>query len=505
MTPPTEPHVFLSYVHEDSAQVDELQTALESVGLKVWRDKNSISPGDDWEEAIKAAITSNSLAFLACFSEASESKEVSGQRPELILATEQLRARKPGKKWFFSVRFADVPLPHYSIGAGRSLTTYQFEDLFGTNKLAGTMRVVTAINDLFRDRGAAAPGEAPPPAAPPGTTAAQFKRDLLNPMGQADVTTHATRVVREVRASIDDPDTFPFTEPADSSTVGRLRELIRQERAYRAAVRPALECIAAGCEWGGRDHLNSWTRAINTLSKARPDAAGLIQHGGVFADFARLPAVLAMCAGAIAAVHKEKFDALRAVTLDPTIYLPRSGWGTSERVSAIHKLGIWDILPDRPTATALYVAARDEPTELTDDVLQQIATGRGRQPATPGSDYLHTVLRPVFDELEDDEFDEAFDTTEVLLALIVADAKAETGKWVRDPWIGRFARLHYEHLGGESTYQRVIAQARHALAAWGPIHAGLFGGTGSARLEAAIAELDGELDPWQRQHMPRGY
>ncbi len=494
--------MFLSYVREDAEAVDELQEALEAGGIKVWRDRDSIGFGDDWEAEIKSAITSNSLAFLACFSEASVTKEKSGQRPELILATDELRLRSPEKKWFFAVRFGEVDLPHYSIGAGRSLTTYQYEDLFGPKKLAAITRVVVAIRELFADAG----GPAPPPAPVAGHGATlQLKRDLLEPSRRADAAAYVTRTVRTTRAAVTDETTFPFKGPDDTDTIGRLREFIRQEREYRAAVRPMLECIAAGCEWGGPEHLGLWTRAINALSKDRDEPPpGAVHYGGPLAYFTRLPATLALVAGSVAAVYAEKFDALRAVTLDATILLPRSGWGTEERVSALSALGIWEFLPDRETATVLWVALRDEPEELADDLLRQIASGRGRRrPPTPGSDYLALALRPIFSDLEDDEFDDAFNTAEVLLALIVADAKVETGKWVRDPWIGRFARLHYE-LGGESVYQRVIARARAEGAGWAPLSAGLFGNS-LDRVEAAIAQLGTEMEAWERDHMPYGY
>ena len=50
-------HVFISYVREDSAEVEGLQQMLEAAGIPVWRDKASLWPGEDWRARIRDAIT----------------------------------------------------------------------------------------------------------------------------------------------------------------------------------------------------------------------------------------------------------------------------------------------------------------------------------------------------------------------------------------------------------------------------------------------------------------
>jgi hypothetical protein len=62
------PHVFISYVREDSGEVDALQRALEVAGVRVWRDTSDLWPGEDWRSRIRDAIAGNALAFIACFS-----------------------------------------------------------------------------------------------------------------------------------------------------------------------------------------------------------------------------------------------------------------------------------------------------------------------------------------------------------------------------------------------------------------------------------------------------
>jgi len=60
-------HVFLSYVREDSTQVDRLQQILRQAGIPVWRDTSDLGPGQDWPVQIRRAITGDALVFLVCF------------------------------------------------------------------------------------------------------------------------------------------------------------------------------------------------------------------------------------------------------------------------------------------------------------------------------------------------------------------------------------------------------------------------------------------------------
>jgi signal recognition particle subunit SEC65 len=118
-------HAFISYVHEDSESVDAICEVLEAAGISVWRDKDQLWPGDEWKIQMRRAIQNNSLAFIACFSEASNAKESTYQNEELILAVEEYRKRKPGRPWLFPVRFGNVELPKYDLGANKTLDALQ--------------------------------------------------------------------------------------------------------------------------------------------------------------------------------------------------------------------------------------------------------------------------------------------------------------------------------------------------------------------------------------------
>jgi len=153
-------HVFISYVREDSARVDELQRALEAAGIPVWRDTADLWPGEDWRANIRRAITNNALVFIACFSQAGLDREESYQNEELILAIEQLRRRRPDNPWLIPVRFDKCQIPDLDLGAGRTLASIQWADLFGYNAESNVIRLISAIQRILRkDSKSAEPGE----------------------------------------------------------------------------------------------------------------------------------------------------------------------------------------------------------------------------------------------------------------------------------------------------------------------------------------------------------
>lgn len=142
-------HAFISYVHEDSDHVDVLQRALQAAGVRVWRDKDDLWPGDDWRMMISRAITDNALVFIACFSSHSAARTMSYQNEELTLAREQFRLRPPGARWLIPVRFDKCQLPRLSLGAGLMLDSIHCADLFGDRREAAMKRLVTTVQGLL--------------------------------------------------------------------------------------------------------------------------------------------------------------------------------------------------------------------------------------------------------------------------------------------------------------------------------------------------------------------
>jgi hypothetical protein len=142
-------HVFISYAHVDSDRVDQLQRTIEAAGIRVWRDKADLWPGQDWGVEIRRAITDNALVFIACFSQASLARSKSYQNEELTLAVEQLRQRPLDDSWLIPVRFNECEIPDRDIGGDRTLTSIQRVDLFGDHFDDGATRLVAAVKRIF--------------------------------------------------------------------------------------------------------------------------------------------------------------------------------------------------------------------------------------------------------------------------------------------------------------------------------------------------------------------
>jgi TIR domain len=138
-------HVFISYVREDSAAVDQLQEALEAAGIRVWRDTADLWPGEDWRAMIRSAITDDALVFIACFSHKSLARRRSYQNEELALAIDQMRQRRPDEPWLVPVRFDDCEIPDLNLGGGRSLSAIHRADVFPGSFDKGAQRLTTAV------------------------------------------------------------------------------------------------------------------------------------------------------------------------------------------------------------------------------------------------------------------------------------------------------------------------------------------------------------------------
>ncbi len=112
--------VFISYVKENSLQIDRICKALSEHNIKYWRDKKDIDPGKFWKDAIKAAIN-NGAYFLACFSKEYNEREETYMNEELLEAIEILRTKKYDSGWFIPIKLSSCEIPAIPIGPGRTL------------------------------------------------------------------------------------------------------------------------------------------------------------------------------------------------------------------------------------------------------------------------------------------------------------------------------------------------------------------------------------------------
>jgi hypothetical protein len=103
---------------------------------------------------------------------------------------------------------------------------------------------------------------------------------------------------------------------------------------------------------------------------------------------------------------------------------------------------------------------------------------------------LFKLLQPRLDDVLfiGQNYESAFDEFEVLLALVVADAAAQSDKPLWGP-VGRFGWKH--HRGPDSPLVRIVDAARTEGAEWPPFKSGLFSGDPARFLSVADEYMKG--------------
>lgn len=136
-------HVFISYVHENEPLVRMLISELNRHNIQVWVDKDNISPGTRWQDAIRNAIRDGDY-FFACLSKEYEDKKTY-MNEELIIAIEELRQRPRTKAWFIPVLLTKTEIPDIPIGAGETLRSIQAVMLYDDNWEIGIKKLISMV------------------------------------------------------------------------------------------------------------------------------------------------------------------------------------------------------------------------------------------------------------------------------------------------------------------------------------------------------------------------
>jgi len=136
-------HVFISYVRENSQNVQRIYDELVSHGVKVWLDRNEIKPGYRWKDAIQEAIRKGDF-FIACFSKEYSGRDKTFMNEELTLAIEELRQRPTDRAWFIPVLLSECDVPNIKISAVETLRDIQWVELY-KDWQDGIQRILSVI------------------------------------------------------------------------------------------------------------------------------------------------------------------------------------------------------------------------------------------------------------------------------------------------------------------------------------------------------------------------
>jgi hypothetical protein len=164
------------------------------------------------------------------------------------------------------------------------------------------------------------------------------------------------------------------------------------------------------------------------------------------------PLLLELYYAGIAAVDGKRFDSLATIFYTP---VPSSEYQSR-------------------TETFVDCTARGLRDLHRSNVLKQIPGHEKNY--VPLSEYLFKILQPKLDDVLflGKDYEQAFDTFEVFLALAVADLDLLNGGKGWGP-VGRFGWKHSS--GGNGPLDKVVSEGRAQQGAWAPLQAGLFGGS----------------------------
>lgn len=478
-----EKHVFISYVREDSDHADVLCQMLSAAAIPFWRDKDSLAPGASWKSEIRRAIQSGSLVFLACFSTRSTAKDSSYMNEEMSLAVEEFRRRPPGRTWLIPVRFDDCEVPEWELDNRRTLHDLNWSDLFGADHARNAVGLVTEIKAVF---GATTDSAASVQAVLEQVSDADraevlFRRTkelLFDPTQRIVLDDMVAAEQRRILAALRDEGRFPLNALPGGSEAEKVVALVGVANDYWSVVEPLCWSLNVAARWGDPAQLAQWVATIRAVANEGEAARG---GYSVLVELRRLPALIATVAASVAAIAAGRWDNLKALVADPVVSDPNQG-----KVPLLEV--VWPYASFRSTGDVLPNVLCRSATRSEDPATSYAElTGVGKL-YTPISDWLHHILRPVFDDQLPDatEYAEQFDRAETFLGAIGLDQRmrfSEAHDKALPPRAHWFGRATWRSRYGANPVDQMVAEAQVDGDRWGPSSAGLFGGDAARAVE----------------------
>lgn len=486
-------HVFISYISEDSDQVDELQSALEAADFIVWRDKDKLWPGDDWRQEIRNAIRAGSFIFLACFSSNLARREKSYQYEELTIAAEEYRLRPPGASWLMTARLDECEVPEFDLGAGRTLGTIHRADLFGSQKSAQLSRLVVSIQRAL----GSTPGVPPPSVSAVAASAGRAQSDVVeqlrdlmrNPSLVMDFDEYMSNLRQPSLEALEDRDRFPLHVPDGARMNATLaRDWAKRVREYDDLLAPLLIPLKLIAMYGSRPREQELTKTLQMFAHESTQRSG----SALFTSLHQYPTVAATFTMTLGAIAKQNYSMLRAATADVLVSHVNGG-----QVPFILTSGSQSVIGiDRWSALGTLLCREDEDKPMSDEALEALLTSNGGHRYTPISDHLFTVLAPLFrgQFASDSDYANAFDRAEVLLDAVSEDARQQKDTYYGSH--GGYGRYTWRHRHRDDGPEVVMLQEVRAHGAgWTPLLGGLFEGDEARAIAAfeAVGDLAGRL------------
>jgi hypothetical protein len=257
------------------------------------------------------------------------------------------------------------------------------------------------------------------------------------------------------------------------TTIEVTKEAVRRRlTAYEGLSETVTGLITNGCRWSdAAEHRELWARTVELIANPSRDYRG----SSYWEHIRWYPAMLLMYAGGMASVFAGKYENLAAV-------LARPG------VKVVNKR------EKQPAAAAIF------PTSVFDELPDGFfAEGDKKGDGSAVHKYLFTALRAPLAEIirQDDEYEVNFFRFEYLYSLIHADLTARVN--VSEQFWGLTGLYTSERVRrvGATAIKAMKQQAKEQGGEWGPLAAGLFGGS-YERFEKVVAgvEEEPEIGRW---------
>jgi hypothetical protein len=245
-------------------------------------------------------------------------------------------------------------------------------------------------------------------------------------------------------------EAFPAAAKQDHPT-----ELITRLGRYESLCGNLISVLVTGCHWGNQEHAKVWSRCIQRIANLPNNQNGL----DYLIKLRQYPALLLLYGSALGAVSAGNYRTLAAVLVG---------------------VRIKDNGKDEP------LVSRINTFKVMSNEIGHLLPGMARH-YTPLSDYLYDRLRePLREYLPGDEdYQASFDRVEYLLGLVYADLNRRE---YQEGWIGPYGRFAWRGRDyGELYLPEVVEKEMAAEGAdWGPVKAGLFGGSIEQAKTAAV-------------------
>ena len=407
---PSSKKVFISYVKEDSAYVNELCEVLKAAEVPYWHDRESLNSDENWRDKIREAIRQGSMVFLACFSDKSNASYIN---EELDLAIEEYRQMTPDQTWIIPIRFGNVQLPDRELSAGRTLSNISYIDFFGDSKPAAAAKLTKILKELM---GLNVPNPRQIQAAVEDETTeeraihlTQLTKDMLpDPQKQIELDDLVSNEVKRLLHILNNNEIGKQYSQLETEPK---RVIFAAERAKYLAQASAPFCrtLQAATQWGTTEQLTPWSEGILTLiraaneKKSGHDDLNHLRH---------IPIVLAILTSAITATYKSKWANLKKLvcqsdsneTQDQKFPIP----------IPILNLTNPQAIMNRNVANTILLA------EVEKITLQEAANRETPNFDAPEANWTYHTLRPWFNDLihSQKEYDHTFDQAEVMIGAL---------------------------------------------------------------------------------------